>query len=327
MAILFIWRQIQLQKADQLILINGITMGVVEYNIKFIDAGETSHSQSIDSILTAFNNSLSTYLSTSEISIFNEEDSIQFSSPFLLPVLEISKDIYLKSEGSFDPSIGPLVDAWGFGKDKGARIDSAKVDSLKALVGFDQVIFNKTGAYKPHGMTLDFSASAKGYAIDLVAEYLDSQQIDNYMVEIGGEVICKGRNQEGKVWKIGIEKPALSQSRGALFATTFVHNRALATSGNYRNYYEENGKMIAHTLDPVTGFPSQHNLLSATIYANTCAEADGFATACMVMGLERSKKLVEDYKDLEGFFIYSDELGILQWHASAGIANQIEVLD
>ncbi len=326
-AILFIWRQVRLSKADQLIVIKGATMGTIPYSIKYIHGSENVSKRHVDSILVAFNQALSTYISDSEISLFNESDSITFTSPFMFPVLEMSREVYDNSNGAFDPTVGPLVNAWGFGKNKDSRMDSAQIDSLRALVGYNKVRYSQKGAKKPQNIVLDFSASAKGYAIDVVAQHLNEKGIHHFMVEIGGEVSCKGRNQEGNVWKIGIEKPSMEGSQGNLFATTFVNNKSIATSGNYRNYYMENGKIISHTIDPYTGYPSRHSLLSASIYASNCTLADGYATACMVMGLEKAIEMIEKNNGLEGFLIYSDDEGQLRWYASEGIANQVEVLD
>lgn len=325
--ILFIWRQIHVSKRNELIHLTGTTMGVIDYSVKYLDDQERNFQYQIDSILEAFNNSLSTYIPDSELSTFNKLDTVRFVSPFIYPVFSMSFDVYTQTKGAFDPTVGTLVNAWGFGQNKNARMDSAIVDSLKQYVGFDQVRFDESGASKPKGVVLDFSASAKGFAIDVVADWLSQQGLFDYMVEIGGEVTCKGRNQDGNVWKIGIEKPSMSSGQQALFATTFVNNKSIATSGNYRNYYKENGRIISHTIDPFTGFPAVQNLLSASIYADNCTLADGYATACMVMGLDKSIEMIERLPELDGFLIFSDNSGKLQWYASSGIANQIEVLD
>lgn len=302
-------------------------MGVIPYSIKYLSDDNMDYQDEVDSILVAFNQSLSTYIPDSELSLFNQSDTIKYSSSFIFPVLAISLEVYEKSNGAFDPTVGPLVNAWGFGKDKSSSLDSAGVDSLLQFVGYDKVRFNEKGASKAKEIQLDFSASAKGYGVDVIADFLHKNDVQNFMIEIGGEVACKGRNQDGHIWKIGIEKPSMAQNQGQLFATTFVHNLAIATSGNYRNYYEENGKILSHTIDPFSGYPSRHNLLSASIYASNCTLADGFATACMVMGLDRSIEMINKNPDIDGFLIYSDDEGELRWYASQGVSNQIEVLD
>ncbi|MFY0628269.1 MAG: FAD:protein FMN transferase [Reichenbachiella sp.] len=326
-SILVIWYNLRKAESDSLIHLSGVTMGTIPYSIKYVGDDESNFQAEIDSILISFNQSLSTYINDSEISEFNRKDTISFTSPFMFPVMAFSKEAYDKSGGAFDPTVGPLVDAWGFGMNKSSRIDSTKIDSLLKLVGFDKVQFSNKGAAKRNGLKLDFSASAKGYAIDVIADFLNDREIQKFMVEIGGEVTCKGRNQDGHIWKIGIEKPSMNQSRGELFATTFVNNKSIATSGNYRNYYEEDGRIISHTISPFTGYPSTHNLLSASIYASNCTLADAYATACMVLGVDKSIEMIEKHSEIDGFLIYSDDEGELRWYTSQGVSNQVEVLD
>lgn len=324
--ILIIYRQ--LNPVETLILqhVTGSTMGTIPYSIKYLADEESYYKEEVDSILIAFNQSLSTYIPDSEISRFNRADSITYESTFLYPVLKMSQEMFVNSKGAYDPTIGPLVNAWGFGPKKKSMLDSAKVDSLLKIVGFEQIIFDETGATKPVHTYLDFSASAKGYALDMIAHFLHVNDISNYMIEVGGEVRCQGQNQNQTVWKIGIEKPELNQGIGNAYATVFVNNRSLATSGNYRNYYEENGRIISHTISPFTGYNLTHNLLSASIFAPNCTLADGYATACMVMGLEESIEMVKKLNGVDAFFIYSDENGDLKSYATAGIESQIEVL-
>ena len=326
-SILIIWYNLRKAQSDTLIHLTGVTMGTIPYSIKYMDDEDANYQSEVDSILLAFNQSLSTYIPNSEISRFNQLDTLVFETSFMYPVMAMSREVFEKSSGSFDPTVGPLVNAWGFGKNKAARMDSTKIDSLLAFVGYDKIDFSQKGASKPTGMQLDFSASAKGYAVDVIAGFLNDRGAQQFMVEIGGEVTCKGRNQDGHIWKIGIEKPSMNKSRSELFATTFVNNKSIATSGNYRNYYEEKGRIIAHTIDPFTGYPSKHQLLSASIYASNCTLADGYATACMVMGLDKAIAMIEVTNEIEGFLIYSDDQGELRWYTSQGVSNQIEVLD
>lgn len=324
--ILIVYRQIKPVESRVLQHLTGTTMGTIPYSIKYM-AGESENFQvEIDSLLIAFNQSLSTYIPNSEISRFNKYDSISFESQFFYPVLEMSAEMFKNSGGAYDPTIGPLVNAWGFGPEKKSSLDSARVDSLLNVVGFDQINYNKKFATKPSHTYLDFSASAKGYALDVIADYLQQRLIMDYMIEIGGEVRCQGLNENNTVWKIGIEKPEMSQSSGNPYAVVFVNNRSLATSGNYRNYYIEDGKIIAHTISPFTGYTVSHTLLSASIFAPNCTLADGYATACMVMGLEEAIKMIEKLNGVDAFFIYSDEDGSLNSYATAGIQSQIEVL-
>lgn len=324
--VLVIYRQLNPITTLVLQHVTGTTMGTIPYSIKYIAPQEDYYKKEIDSILVAFNQSLSTYIPDSEISRFNQNDTITYASGFMYPVLQMSKEIFENSGGAYDPTIGPLIDAWGFGPKKKSSLDSATVDSLLQIVGFEQVTFDAVSARKPALTSLSFSASAKGYALDVIADFLKNQNIDHYMIEIGGEVRCQGQNQNQTVWKIGIETPKMSQTVGHPFATVFVKNRSLATSGNYRNYYEENGRIIAHTISPFTGYPVSHHLLSASIFANNCTLADGYATACMVLGLEESIQMIEQLNGVDAFFIYSEADGTLKSYATAGIQSQIEVL-
>ena len=324
--ILILYRQINPVETLVLQHVPGTTMGSIPYSIKYLAPEENYYKSEIDSILIGFNLSLSTYIPDSEISRFNRNDTIVYESSFMYPVLKMSQEMYVNSKGAYDPTIGPLVNAWGFGPKKKTMLDSAIVDSLLQIVGFEQVIFDEQGATKPKRTYLDFSASAKGYALDVVAHFLHAEGVEHYMIEIGGEVRCQGQNQNQAVWKIGIEKPNMNQSIGNPYATVFVNNRSLATSGNYRNYYEENGRIISHTISPFTGYNVSHNLLSASIFAPNCTLADGYATACMVMGLEASIEMIQKLNGLDAFFIYSDENGELKSYATAGIESQVEVL-
>lgn len=324
--ILILFRQINPVETLVLQHVTGTTMGTIPYSIKYLAPEENYYKSEIDSILIGFNLSLSTYIPDSEISRFNRNDTIVYQSSFMYPVLKMSQEMYVNSKGAYDPTIGPLVNAWGFGPKKKTMLDSAIVDSLLQIVGFEQVIFDEQGATKPNRTYLDFSASAKGYALDVVAYFLHAEGVEHYMIEIGGEVRCQGQNQNQAVWKIGIEKPDMNQSIGNPYATVFVNNRSLATSGNYRNYYEENGRIISHTISPFTGYNVSHNLLSASIFAPNCTLADGYATACMVMGLEASIEMIQKLNGIDAFFIYSDENGELKSYATAGIESQVEVL-
>ncbi|MEO9965680.1 MAG: FAD:protein FMN transferase [Reichenbachiella sp.] len=324
--VLIVFRQLNPMESKVMHHLTGTTMGTIPYSIKYMAPEQSMYKTEVDSILVAFNQSLSTYISDSEISRFNINDSLAYESSLLYPVLKLSREIFENTQGAYDPTIGPLVNAWGFGPEKKSTLDSVVVDSLLAVVGFDQVVFNERFATKPAHTYLDFSASAKGYALDVIASFLHHNKVSNYMIEIGGEVRCLGQNQNNSVWKIGIEKPEMNQAVGNPFAVTFVKNRSLATSGNYRNYYQENGKIIAHTISPYTGYSVSHNLLSASIFAPNCTLADGYATACMVLGLEKSIEMIEKLNGIDAFFIYSGEDGTLKSYATAGIESQIEIL-
>lgn len=305
--------------------ITGTTMGVVVYNVIYSDLPKESLYPKIDSILIDLNNSLSTYIPDSEISILNIEKSIVFSSGFFLPMLKKSKEVYQITSGAFDPTVGPLVNLWGFGPGKEINIpDSALINKTLSNIGFDKVVFDQSKVSISDGVYLDFSAIAKGYAVDLVADFLRNEGIDNYYVEIGGEVICKGVNNKGEPWKTGIYDPRINEDpTREIAAIVSLENKAVATSGNYRNFYVKDGKKYAHTISPFTGYPVQHSLLSASVFSDNCTIADAYATAFMVLGIEKSIPLIEANPALEAHLIYVDESGNLKSYTSEGIKNKI----
>jgi len=227
-------------------------------------------------------------------------------------VFNLARKVSEETEGSFDITVAPLVNAWGFGFKEGTMPNDKQIDSLKSIIGYDKVsIENHKVVKKDKRIMLDCSAIAKGYACDAVASMLQQKGVQNYMVEIGGEVVTKGVNKQRQPWRIGVEKPQDNDSATAseLQAVITISDKALATSGNYRNFYYKDGKKYAHTIDPHTGRPVQHNILSATVVAKDCATADAYATAFMVMGLEKAQKILDDHKELKAFIIYNDDKG------------------
>lgn len=308
--------------------ITGTTMGTIAYNIKYLDQDSRNFKREIDSLLIDFNQALSTYIPNSEISLLNRERNVTFGFPYFAQVLKASAEVYEKSDGAFDPTIGQLIDAWGFGDGGLIAPDSAQVDSLMNLVGFDKLSFDKRGvSTEVEGLKLNFSAIAKGQAIDVVGDFLSSQDVENYMVEIGGEVRGSGKNKEGEYWVIGIEVPD-ERNIGQLFDAVRLQNQGMATSGNYRNFRVlEDGRKVAHTIDPKTGYPKMQTLLSATVFAPNCMYADAYATACLAMGLEKARELVLSDKTLEAYFIYADDEGKIQTYISPGMKDQVVSLD
>lgn len=270
--------------------------------------------------------SLSTYKDTSTISRFNFSTNGSRADAMLEKVFLKGQEIYRNSDGAFDMTVAPLVNAWGFGFKKKDSITSELIDSLLLFVGMNRVRLENGYLEKDNPNTmLDASAIAKGFGVDEAADYLASQGIKNYMVEIGGEIRAAGINNKQIPWRVGIDKPiddeaALNRDLQAILSLSSV---ALATSGNYRNFYTLNGKKYAHTIDPKTGYPVQHSLLSATIIAPDCMTADAYATACMVMGVEKSYKLIESLPNIEGYFIYVDEHGENQVKHTTGFENLI----
>ena len=304
----------------------GQTMGT-SYSIKYIDEDGRNFKEEIDSLLEAFNMAHSTYMPESEISRFNREGILRYESPFFYPVLVRSKEIFSKTEGAFDPTIGPLVNAWGFGPEESRSPAKAVVDSLLQFVSYDSIFFDTVSVCKlKKGMKLDFSAIAKGYGVDVVANYLKERGIYDLFVEIGGEIYCHGLNEGGEPWRVGVNFPTYDQTEQEVAqAIVPLYDRAIATSGNYRNYYEVDGVKYAHTIDPATGYPVQHSLLSASVFAPDCMTADAYATAFMVLGLEKAILIDERETDIQIYLIYSDEDRVLKTYTSPGLAETMKV--
>jgi thiamine biosynthesis lipoprotein len=270
------------------------------------------HHLAIKELLNGFNSSLSTYDSLSIISRVNNNDSTVRVDAYFRSLMETGQRITEETNGAFDMTVAPLVNAWGFGFKNRSTINEALIDSLLLFVGMDQIWLEGDRVVKKQaGVMLDGGAIAKGYGVDVVAGYLAQQGISNYLVEIGGEVVTEGLNARGIAWRIGVDEPVddLTDTHREFKMVIEVSGRALATSGNYRNFYVDNGKKYAHTIDPRSGYPVQHSLLSASIIAPSCMEADAYATACMVMGLEASKELISRLPDIEACFIYHTEEG------------------
>lgn len=302
------------------VTVKGETMGTY-YDIRYLDNDQRNFKKSIDSLLQVFNQSVNHYLPDSEISRFNKQDSLEFNLPYFPQMLKQSRQISEITNGAFDPTVGPLVNAWGFGPEEPIYPEAQTVDSLLQLVGFSHISYNENRAYKDNpAVSVNFSAIAKGYGVDVVANFLENQEINNLKVEIGGEVVCRGVNNDGKPWRIGVSKPDASGEYVAVFP---LSNRAMATSGNYLNYYVKDGKRYSHTINPKTGYPVEHTLLSATVFAKNCAEADAYATAFMVMGLEDARKLLESLNGIEAYLLYDDN-GEMKAFRSPGVPNMNE---
>lgn len=255
--------------------------------------------------------SLSPFNEKSIITAINQNRDVEPDAMFL-DVFRKAMTISQDTEGAFDITVAPLVNAWGFGFKNGSQPDKSQVDSLLRLVGYQKVALKDGRIVKQHpDIMLDCSAIAKGYGSDVVARFLRRKGIKNFMVEIGGEIVTCGINSRRMPWKIGVTKPtddSLSVG-GELQSILNVADMAMATSGNYRNFYYKGGKKYAHTIDPKTGYPVQHSLLSATVLAKDCATADAYATSFMVLGIEKSRKILERHPELMAYFIYADKDG------------------
>lgn len=286
----------------------GFVFGTV-YNITY--ESDKDLQKEIEAELQKVDNSLSPFNPTSVISKINRNENVEVDDMFA-EVFSLAEKISAETDGAFDITVAPMVNAWGFGFKTGNMPDSRQLDSLRAIVGFHKVALDNGRVVKKNRRTmLDCSAIAKGYGCDVVARFLQGKGIKNYMVEIGGEIVTCGVNDQRMPWKIGVTKPtddSLSVNE-ELQTVLNVTNKAMATSGNYRNFYYKNGKKYAHTIDPKTGCPVQHNILSATVLADDCATADAYATSFMVLGLDKAKKVLEKHPELMAYFIYSDKNG------------------
>jgi len=273
----------------------------------------------VERIFEKFDMSLSLYKDSSIISRINRnEEAIPDS--FYIEVFKKSALISGMTNGCFDITVGPLVEAWGFGPDSHKSFSESKRDSLIKLVGMDKVsIVNGRLVKSDPAIRLDVNAIAQGFSVDVICSYFDKLGIMNYLVEIGGEVRAKGK-KDGNLWRIGIDRPVdNNMSPGQdMEAIIKITDQALATSGNYRKFYVEDGVKYSHTIDPHTGYPAKNTLLSATIIAGDCAMADGIATACMVMGKDKSIDFLNKNSQLSGYLIFSDEVGAYQtWYSSS----------
>jgi FAD:protein FMN transferase len=327
LVVFIVWKYRESKKpALQFIEITGTTMGTIGYSVKYFSESGINYDTEIDSLLKVWNLSLSTYIPSSEISRFNVSDTcFYYESEYFLPVLKASREVFEVSGGAFDPTVGPLVNAWGFGPDKSMVPDSSRVDSLLMMVGFDKVSFDEVKLCKTiPGIKLDFSAIAKGYAVDVVADYIASKGIKDLMVEIGGEIVCRGVKPGDALWRTAIEDPTVQVYERKILAVAELSNKAVATSGNYRNYYVHEGKKYAHTIDPVTGYPVFHSLLSASVFADNCMIADAYATAFMVMGFDKASAVLEKNESLDAFLIYRNDDGTIGTYVTAGIKDRIE---
>lgn len=286
----------------------GFVFGTV-YNITY--ESDKDLQKEIEAELQKVDNSLSPFNPTSVISKINRNENVEVDDMFA-EVFSLAEKISAETDGAFDITVAPMVNAWGFGFKTGNMPDSRQLDSLRAIVGFHKVALENGRVVKKNRRTmLDCSAIAKGYGCDMVARLLASKGIKNYMVEIGGEIVVSGVNDERMPWKIGVTKPtddSLNVNQ-ELQTVLNVTDKSMATSGNYRNFYYKNGKKYAHTIDPKTGRPVQHNILSATVIADNCATADAYATSFMVLGLDKAKKVLEKHTELMAYFIYSDSEG------------------
>lgn len=294
------------------------------YHIKY-EAPELL-TEKIDAELQKFNLSLNPFNPNSIISKVNQNEPVE-TDDWFIEVFNKAKEVSDHSEGAFDITCAPLINLWGFGFSQMDSVTPQMIDSIKQFVDYRKVKLNGQQVVKEDSRTLlNCSAIAKGYACDIIARLLEREGVENYMVEIGGEVTMKGVNQSENCWRIGINKPE-DDSTGIRNEfeeiVQLCKKGGVATSGNYRNYYVKDGKKYAHTIDPRTGYPSEQNILSATIVADDCITADAYATAFMAMGLEKARVAAKNIPGIEYYVIYSDEEGKHQVEYSEGMLQYL----
>ena len=286
--------------------VSGQVFGT-SYSVQYYSENNLNFETQFDSLFYVINKSLSTYQVNSDISKINRNEVVRIDKHFI-KVLETSHKIYKQTNGAFDPTIGILVNAWDFGPEGGIKqLDSLKIDSLMQFVGFEKINLIDNNILKPKGTFLDFNAIAKGYAVDVIAEFLEHQKIESYLVEIGGEIRAKGKNIEKQSdWKVGVENPNFDGKQSILKVIT-LHNESMATSGTYRKFkVDENGNRYSHIINTKTGYPSKTRVLSVSVIANNCMIADGYATAFQTMGIEKVKLFLKNYPELKVFFIFEN---------------------
>lgn len=292
---------------------SGYTQGTT-YSVTYFNNGQDLQYQ-IDSLLLTFDRDLSTYQESSYISKWNRNEHVPLEQPARFKeVLKRATEINDNTEGAFDITVSPLMNYW-FAQDwNTSEIDSSIVDSLLGQIGMQNVVLEGVDYVKMNpNITIDVNAIAQGYSVDVLARYLESMGIFNYLVEIGGEVRASGTKPEEQSWLVGIDKPSDENLERQLSMSVKLNDRSLATSGNYRKFVEINAQKFGHSLNPKTGYPAKTDILSATVLADDCMSADAYATAFMVMGFERSKTLVEKEDALQAVLIYSDGSEIQTW--------------
>lgn len=290
------------------------------FHITYYDSLSRDFSAPVDSLFRLIDRSMSLWDSTSIISRFNRNEPGTVADEHFTAVFRRAQEVSAATGGVFDITVGPLVKAWGFSYKKGLPPpDSMQVDSLRQLCGFHKVrLENGVLLKEDPRMEMDMNAIAQGYTVDVIARFLEQNGVRNYMVEIGGEVRAAGHNDKGEAWQIGIDKPTEIETAGRPLQTVApLSGKSLATSGSYRKFIERDGKKFSHAIDPRTGYPITHQLLSVSVIAGDCATADAYATAFLVMGMEKGFDIAEK-QGLELYCIYTDEQGNLQVRTNFG---------
>lgn len=295
------------------------------YHITYEYKKAVTLEKDINRILERINVSMSTYDPKSTLSRINHNDPTARLDPDLKRVLEVGRIVSEQSDGAFDMTVAPLVNAWGFGFTAREKVTPAMVDSLLQFTGYQKISIEGDRLIKADPrIMIDPNAITPGYVADVIAEFFDSAGVKNYLVEIGGELRCLGKNREGNAWRVGVDKPLENTLEREIQQVFHLEHVSVATSGNYRKFYEENGVKYSHTIDPKTGYPARSNLLSSTVFADECIYADAYATVFMVVGFEKAKQLSAQIPGIQVYFIYSDADGSLKTWQSPGVQAMIQ---
>lgn len=309
-------------------IFSGEALGTT-YQIKLFHPEKLEIQKGLDSIFKVINSSMSTYQANSDISRINAGDTTIVVDEHFAKVYNFSLQIFEESNGFFDPTVGKLVNAYGFGPEMGStQLSDSQLDSIREFVGFDKIALNQQNKIeKLHPeIFIDFNAIAKGYTVDVIAGYLDERNVQDYLIELGGELVAKGINrQKDQAWAVGIDNPLQDESTRSIQAAVKLENRAMATSGNYRKFRIDSvsGQRFVHTINPLTGLAEKSNLLSASVLAENCTLADGYATAFMAMGYEKAVEMVNRIENVDVFFIYTDEENNVKIFTTPGFENAL----
>jgi thiamine biosynthesis lipoprotein len=327
LAVLFVFLSCG-QNGPKPIFLQGDAFGTT-YNIQFYSERDINFKKGLDSVIAAVNHSVSTYIPDSDISKVNRGDSTVVVDSIFREVFEISKEVNEKTNGYFDPTIGVLRNAYGFGDVKPIKnIDSTTLDSLMKFVGFHKVKLNSDGTISKQfpEIYFDFNAVAKGFGIDCLGRYLESKGVSDYLIELGGEILTKGTNLEkNQNWVVGIEAVDSKLEDRSFEATVKLKNEGMASSGNYRKFRMDSltGKKFVHTLNPLTGSAEMSDVTSATVIAPTCAVADAYATSFMALGMEKSKELLHNLPNVEAYLTFNDSLNNHQVFMTEGFKRRL----
>ena len=309
---------------SNLILLEGFAQGTT-YHITYYDEKKRDFQEEINKLLLKYDKSVSTYEQSSIITKINKNEKNVKVDNYFMTCFTKAKEIWRNTDGAFDPTVYPLVNIWGFGPEKKNKIEREKIDSILSFVGFDLInLKGKKIVKKDPRVSLDFNAFAQGYSVDVVSSFLKKQGVTSFIVEIGGEVFAQGLQENGENWLIGIEQPYDNKETGnPLKAIIKLDGLAVATSGNYRRFFIEDGVKYVHHIDPKTGYPTKNNLLSATVISKECIVSDATATGLLVIGLEKAKLYLQNHSEIEAYLIYSDENGSFHVYQTKGMSNLI----